>query len=208
MLKRGMIYLTGFVLIAIAVSLHYKHNLGSAPFDAFTMNLASLSNIKVGYISIICNLSFVVLYFIRNKNKDIFISLAVVFSLGLLVNFFTYNVFNFYYDNIVIRFLLFVLATNICALGVAFILYTKLSMMPFECFVNFINSLKPFKKYQMSRVRVVIESSFGLVAMFIGLLFLKGFAAVGIATIFLMFGQAPLITLYLKLSNKVFKEIA
>ena len=201
-MKKYLIYFLGVLIMAFGVSLCFQCKLGAGSIDALNKNITDAINseyITVGRIVIIENLLFVLLYFIVFKTKDVILPIIVTFCLGTLIDLF--NMIIIVGDNIIIRVLLFIVAINFVCLGVSLMVYNKMSPSAFECLTLIVN--KFLTKLSFGTCKVIIEIVITILAAIIGLVFLKGFGEVSIATLIIMIFQGPFIDLYLKLVRKI-----
>lgn len=201
-MKKYIIYFFGILLIALGISLSGFHGLGASPYDTITLNLSLVTNISAGYFIFIFNAIFLILYFTKFKNKDIFVSIIVLFTLSSLVNLFIYllssNWINLQINYIWQRILFFILSFFANAFGVSLIENTKVSKSAFECFVTFINKTV-LKKVSYSSSRVIVELVFTLIGACIGLVFLRNISNANIGTIIYIVGSGPMIGVFMKI---------
>lgn len=201
-MKKYIIYFIGVMLIALGISLSSLHGLGASPYDTVTLNISLITNIQAGIIIFIFNALFLILYFIKFKNKDIYMSIIVLFTLSFFVDGFiyllTWKVFNIDFSQMWLRIVLFVIGFLSNALGVSLIENTKVSKSALECFVTFMNHTL-LKKVSYSTSRIIVEVSFTIVGGVVGLIFLKSLSNVNIGTIIYMIASGPMIGIFMKL---------
>ena len=194
-MKKYIIYFFGILLIALGISLSGFHGLGASPYYTITLNLSLVTNISAGYFIFIFNAIFLILYFTKFKNKDIFVSIIVLFTLSSLLS---SNWINLQINYIWQRILFFILSFFANAFGVSLIENTKVSKSAFECFVTFINKTV-LKKVSYSSSRVIVESVFTLIGACIGLVFLRNISNANIGTIIYIVGSGPMIGVFMKI---------
>ncbi len=197
--KKVAIYIFGLLLVALGISLHFHHGLGSNPID-YVMNVVSKkTGITVGFVNFIICMVILIVYFIRYKNKDIYISVIALFVLSLFINFFVSII---KYDNslFIIKVIEFLIAINLSAIGVVLILKTKLSMSALECLVTLINNLKPFKKYSFGIARIIVDIILTITTIILQLIFFNKIIISSFSLTFVLICiNGPMINLYLKI---------
>lgn len=122
-----------YIISAIGISLTLKADVGVSSFNAMNLSISEWTSIKVGSMTFIANLIFLIGYICLCKKKDLrkfalmFIS---ILSFGMVINFFLYTIFGtFHVENYLIRIGLFIFGT-ILAGGVTGIILS-LNIIPF-----------------------------------------------------------------------------
>ena len=98
--------LMAFILTGLGTSMSIEGAIGISSFNALNYSLSNLFQMKIGTMTIILNLLFLFLYIVLTKGKFIVkyvFQLIAVSSIGIVINFFTYNIFDkmeFYFSNI------------------------------------------------------------------------------------------------------------
>ncbi|WP_146924840.1 YczE/YyaS/YitT family protein [Alkalibacterium kapii] len=136
---RGYALLTFFsATTALAISFMLKASIGVSPFDASNQTLSLLSGIQVGTVSIIVNLFFVFGQFIldrKNFGFRHFMQIPLSMLVGVLVNFFYYDLFGFVeFNNYLIALIVFLLALTLTTFSVTVVTVLNLITNPIETF--------------------------------------------------------------------------
>lgn len=205
-MKKLLLYFVGVVVIAFGISLCYQCQYGSGSIDALIKNISDVINLEffsIGRVLMIMNLLFVLAYYLVFRRKDVVLPIIVTFILGFLIDLFnSFNIINdTMFNNFIIRTLFFVLAINIISLGVAMMVVTRLSPSAYEC-LNLIVK-KYLNKLSYGVCKIIVEAIVTVIASVIGLVFLKSFGEVSVATLLIMLTQGPLIDLYIKNLKKL-----
>lgn len=89
--------LMAFILTGLGTSMSIEGAIGISSFNALNYSLSNLFQMKIGTMTIILNLLFLFLYIVLTKGKFIVkyvFQLIAVSSIGIVINFFTYNIFD------------------------------------------------------------------------------------------------------------------
>ncbi|SEI92170.1 Uncharacterized membrane protein YczE [Alkalibacterium gilvum] len=136
---RGYALLTFFsATTAFAISFMLKASIGVSPFDASNQTLSFLSGIQVGTVSIIVNLFFVFGQFVldrKNFGFRHFMQIPLSMLVGVLVNFFYYDLFeSVEFNNYIESFIVFFLALTVVTFSVSVVTVLNLITNPIETF--------------------------------------------------------------------------
>lgn len=127
-----------YFISAFGISLTVISSIGVSSYNSMSLSISNIIDTKFGTIMTIQNLSFLLLYFIilKDKNlKSILIMFLSLISFGYVTNFYLYYVlrnlsFNNYFANI----LLFILGTIIAGFGSGRVLKLDTLKFPLEAF--------------------------------------------------------------------------
>jgi uncharacterized membrane protein YczE len=186
------------ILVGIGASLGLKAAVGVGAWDALSQSIAGGINIKVGTISMILNVSCVLIQLVLLKKdfKAIHASqILVAVLLGVVVNFMFYNIYSsFIITNYFINIGLLLLGVLICAIAVSTIMAMDFISFPLEACCMVI-SKKINKKFGMIRQLVDILS----IVFALGLAFIFNQSiTVREGTVIAMLVYGPLIDLFMK----------
>ncbi|PRR83776.1 YczE/YyaS/YitT family protein [Clostridium vincentii] len=160
------------IIVGIGASLSLKAAVGVSAWSALSQSIATGINIKVGTISMLQNISCVLIQLILLKKEfKVVHSLQVLVSvlLGLIVNFMLYDVLSsVIINNYFINVLLILLGTLLCVVGVSVLMVIDFISFPLEACCMVIS-----KK---------INIKFGIIRQFVDILSIV--FALGIAFIF------------------------
>ena len=164
--------LMAFILTGLRTSMSIEGAIGISSFNALNYSLSNLFQMKIGTMTIILNLLFLFLYIVLTKGKFIVkyvFQLIAVSSIGIVINFFTYNIFDkMEVGNYFISVMYLVCGVFIGGISVAFILALDTMSFPVEAFCLEIANMKNIK---FSKVRRLIDIISVSVSLLITLLF-------------------------------------
>ena len=164
--------LMAFILTGLGTSMSIEGAIGISSFNALNYSLSNLFQMKIGTMTIILNLLFLFLYIVLTKGKFIVkyvFQLIAVSSIGIVINFFTYNIFDkMEVGNYFISVMYLVCGVFIGGISVAFILALDTMSFPIEAFCLEIANMKNIK---FSKVRRLIDIISVSVSLLITLLF-------------------------------------
>ena len=164
--------LMAFILTGLGTSMSIEGAIGISSFNALNYSLSNLFQMKIGTMTIILNLLFLFLYIVLTKGKFIVkyvFQLIAVSSIGIVINFFTYNIFDkMEVGNYFISVMYLVCGVFIGGILVAFILALDTMSFPVEAFCLEIANMKNIK---FSKVRRLIDIISVSVSLLITLLF-------------------------------------
>lgn len=164
--------LMAFILTGLGTSMSIEGAIGISSFNALNYSLSNLFQMKIGTMTIILNLLFLFLYIVLTKGKFIVkyvFQLIAVSSIGIVINFFTYNIFDkMEVGNYFISVIYLVCGVFIGGISVAFILALDTMSFPVEAFCLEITNMKNIK---FSKVRRLIDIISVSVSLLITLLF-------------------------------------
>lgn len=210
MTKKIIIHTSGFIVIALGIALIISSRLGASPIDAFNYFLYEIINpifayATLGRIIIFTGLFVTALAFILNKKPDMLISAVFLFVVGLFVDFWLL-IIGFIPDQytvlLVIRIFMATFGMLFCAFGVAVTILTNLPASPYERLMLVIHK----RINNLSLSKMIVEGSFFVLAVILGLLTQKLFEQVHIFTIIMTFMMGILVSIFTHiLKNKFLK---
>ena len=164
--------LMAFILTGLGTSMSIEGAIGISSFNALNYSLSNLFQMKIGTMTIILNLLFLFLYIVLTKGKFIVkyvFQLIAVSSIGIVINFFTYNIFDkIEVNNYFISIIYLICGVVIGGISAAFILALDTMSFPVEAFCLEISNIKNIK---FSKVRVFIDIISVSVSLMITLIF-------------------------------------
>lgn len=142
-----------YVLCALGTSLTIKASIGISSYNAMNLSIAKAFDIKVGTITTVLNILFLVGYMIlsnfKHKKKYIIQALSV-FMFGFFINFFVYNLLsNLNITNYLLNVLVFTMGTVIGGLSVGVIISYNVITFPLESFCIAISEKTNFSFLQL-----------------------------------------------------------
>lgn len=131
---------TFYLISALGISLTIKAQIGVGSFSSMNVALAEVSQIKVGTITTLLNFAFLLVYMRMTCYKFVWKYVLQGFSVllfGIFINFFTYNVLNFFeFANYGIRILTMIIGTIIGGASVGMIISYNTITFPIESVCN------------------------------------------------------------------------
>lgn len=136
MFKRILLLLFSVIGCGMGIALTLKAGIGVAPYDAVSVGVSELLNMKTGDIVVLLNFLLVLSQLIM-KGKDFkpiqFLQMIVSIVMGWSINLFLYNLFgNIEVTNYLLRLLLFLLGQCICAIFICISLELRVISFPLE----------------------------------------------------------------------------
>lgn len=133
---RYSIVICCMVMTAVGASLGIKAAIGVGAWDALSLSISRVVDIKVGTFSMFLNISCVLVQLAMLKKEFKLTHVAQIFVsilLGLVVNFMIYNVYSlFTIESYFVNMALLVVSVIICSLSVSMIMAIDLISFPLE----------------------------------------------------------------------------
>ncbi|MEA5018110.1 MAG: hypothetical protein EOM50_24625 [Erysipelotrichia bacterium] len=197
MLKKAVVLLFSVILVAFSVSVVLRCAIGVGAWDAFSQTASGLLNIKVGTFSMAMNFFCVAMQMLILKEIKIALVLQVLLAivLGVLVNFFYYELLgNWHINSYVITLMLFLLGNISCAFAVGTVTAQNVISFPLEglCMAISKKTSKSFGLIRQMADIVTMALVIVLVLAFDGLMSIREGTVIGM----IIFG--PLLELYMK----------
>lgn len=198
MIKKSIITIVGVIIVGFGVSMSLKGAIGVGAWDAFGQTISLMTGIKVGYLSIMLNISCVVaqILILRKEFKIIqILQIGLAIVLGVVINFFFYTVLssvviNQYY----ISFIFAVVGIVICAFGVSMVMAINLCPLPLE---GLCNAISKKINYPFGKIRQLVDVISIVVILLMAVIFkLELMVREGTVIGMLIFG--PLLTIFMK----------
>ena len=155
-IKNILISLLFYLLSAFGISLTIKSNIGVSSFNSFNVALSNITSIKVGTITTIINLVFLIFCVLLNPENRIKNYLLMFFALvffGVIINIFLYTLFeSIILKNYFLRIITFIVGTFFAGMGTGKILKLGVFKFPIEYFCILLSdkTSKSFKFYRYS----------------------------------------------------------
>lgn len=171
--KRSILTVMSYMILAMMVSISIKMNLGIGSPDAFNLTLSNLSTIEVGTISIVTSSLFTLGQIIVLRKDFPIIQYAQFIAsllMGVIINFMVYELFkDFSPEQYSVRLILNVLATVVAAVCVGFVLAMNVVNFPLEGFCLALS--KRFPKLSFKWIRQGYDIFCTVFALTISLIF-------------------------------------
>lgn len=206
--KKIILHTLGFIVIALGISTIITSKLGASPIDAFNYFLHKIivdfiPSLTLGTIIIFTGLAVTLLAFIFNKNKNMLISAIFLFVVGIFVDMWMF-LLGYIPDEIlnlmVFRLILAISGMLFCSFGVAVTILTGLPASPYERLMLVIHE----RINNLAISKIIVEGSFFLIAIALGLLTQSLFEQVNVFTIVMTFSIGPLVLLFSNIIKKRF----
>lgn len=147
-----------YIISALGVSLGIVANIGVSSYNSMNLAVATMSDIKVGTITIFFNITFLLIYMILTKFSEKYkylIQGISVFMFGIFVNYFTYNILSgLSYLGYIQRVLLFSGGTVISGLSIGIIIYYNIITFPLE---NVCIKISQMTKILFMKLRYLVD---------------------------------------------------
>jgi uncharacterized membrane protein YczE len=125
-----------YIISSFGISLTIKANVGVSSFNSMNLAISNASNIKVGTVTTVFNILFLIAYMYITKfsyKKKYLIQLISVMMFGVFINFFTYTVMgNFQIENYILRLIMITSGTTIGGFAVGMIVSYNAITFPIE----------------------------------------------------------------------------
>lgn len=161
-----------FILTGFGTSLTIEAAIGISSFTALNVSLAQVFHIKIGTITAILNFIFLIMYIIITKGKykiKYLLQFIGVSSIGLVINFFTYKIFDkIEFNNYIICVIFLLIGIILGGSSVGLILSLDTMSFPIEAFC-----LAFAEKYnkEFSKIRRLIDIISITLSIFISIIF-------------------------------------
>ena len=141
-MKRWLLYLLGLNLIAAAVVLNIRYDMGVAAFSSVMYSISEIYQISLGTASILCYLLFVLIQCVLSKKVTLAYALEVPLSLafGVLTDFYDW-IIPAIHAGAALRMSLFLLTMFVTAMGVFLCVKTDLVLTPTDGIVKTISEV-------------------------------------------------------------------
>lgn len=193
-MKRFIIYIAGLNLIAAAVVLNIRYDLGVAAFSSVMYAVAEIYHISLGTATIICYLIFVSMQCVLSKRITLTYALEIPlsFAFGLLTDFYDFIIPDFSLA-LVPGALCFFLTMFVTALGVFLCVKSRLILTPVEGIVQTISDVF---KFPFSMVKNVYDVSLVAISAILCIAYGAPFYGIGAGTVLSAFAIGRIIKIY------------
>lgn len=195
-MKRKIYYFIGLNLIAFAVVLNIRFDLGVAAFSSVMYSISKIYHISLGTASIICYLLFVVLQCILKKKITLtfILEIPLSFAFGWLTDLYDLIIPKLSFT-LSINIILFILTMFITAMGVYLSVKTDLILTPTDGIVKTISEVFHFP---FSTVKNTFDISLVLITVILCFIHHTAFYGIGIGTILTALFIGRIINIYEK----------
>ena len=193
-MKRFIIYIAGLNLIAAAVVLNIRYDLGVAAFSSVMYAVAEIYHISLGTATIICYLIFVSMQCVLSKRITLTYALEIPlsFAFGLLTDFYDFLIPDFSLA-LVPGALCFFVTMFVTALGVFLCVKSRLILTPVEGIVQTISDVF---KFPFSMVKNVYDVSLVAISALLCIAYGAPFYGIGVGTVLSAFAIGRIIKIY------------
>lgn len=193
-MKRFIIYIAGLNLIAAAVVLNIRYDLGVAAFSSVMYAVAEIYHISLGTATIICYLIFVSMQCVLSKRITLTYALEIPlsFAFGLLTDVYDFLIPDFSLA-LVPGALCFFLTMFVTALGVFLCVKSRLILTPVEGIVQTISDVFQFP---FSMVKNVYDVSLVAISALLCTVYGAPFYGIGGGTVLSAFAIGRIIKIY------------
>ena len=181
MIRRWLYYILGLNLIAFAVVLYIRYDLGVAAFSSVMYAISEIYGISMGTASILCYLILVLIQciLVRRVTMEFVLEIPLSFAFGFLIDF--YDLLIPVIDGgFILRLTLYCLTLFVTALGVFLCVKTDLVLTPVDGIVKTISEVF---RLRFSLVKNGFDISLVLVTVALCLANHTPFYGIGIGTV-------------------------
>ena len=196
----------GTLILGLGVALCKTAALGQDPLSAAIFSIVYLFDELLPYSVwyIIVNsifLLFMILFLRKKINLGTLMGLVFI---GIFSDMFCllFTHINFIPINFIVRLLISILGIFVTCLGIAFYGSANLGLSPYDALSVIISNT--FKKIKFQYARIICDVTCTLIALIVGVIFLKRSDLININTIICFIVSGPLITFFSKLSIKYY----
>ena len=202
--KKWILIILGFILVGVGFAFQLNVTIGVGAIDALSTSLSTITLIPVGTVGMIINLISVLgeLVILKGQFKKMqFFQIPLSILLGMIVNYFLYEVLTFTIESFVLKITVFVLATQVCAIGISILMEINLVTMPFEGFCHALSSCIPLSFPVIRQIADVVC----ILVIVIVTIILQIPWSIGIGTIIGMLIFGPSLGFYMNKLSRVIK---
>ncbi len=193
-MKKWIYYIIGLNMIALAVVLNIRWNLGVAAFSSVMYSASQIYGISLGNASIVMYLIFVLLQCILSKKVTVsyLLEIPLSFAFGWLTDFYDWIVPNVQFP-LAANIVLFIVTMFITAMGVFLTVQTNLVLTPVDGIVKTISEVFHIR---FSLVKNAYDIAMVAVTVLLCLCNHAPFYGIGIGTILTAVGIGRIISIY------------
>lgn len=195
-MKKYFLYFLGLNLIAFAVVLNVRFDLGVAAFSSVMYSISQIYNISLGTASIICYLIFVIIQCILSKKITVtfILEIPLSFAFGWLTDLYDFIIPTLSLS-LYLRVICFIMTMFITAMGVFLSVKTNLILSPTDGIVKTISEVFSFP---FSIVKNTFDITLVFVTIILCLINHTHFYGLGIGTILTALFIGRIINIYEK----------
>jgi len=199
--KNLTIYTTGAIIIAFAVVMMKRSNIGLSSWDTLHFSINQLTGMTFGTAVIIVAAVFTVFVTVANKHIKYFLMFVPIFFVGLVIDFFDLYLFvNYLPEGIILRITTYALGLTLLPFGGSMLIISTFPAGVFDEFM--LTMMRLFKTNKMILVRVIMEMTAVATALILGYFASIGFGMVNIGTLIFSVSVGMFVQAYLKLFEK------
>ena len=147
-IKKYFMIIFSFMIVGIGFAFTLKANVGVGAWDALSASLNSLTGIEVGTLGMILNIVCVLgqIIILRKDFKMIqFLQIPLSVLLGIVINYVLYDILIFPFESFIGRIIMYIISTEVCVVGVAFIMVLDEVTFALEGFCDALTKMIPLK---------------------------------------------------------------
>lgn len=201
MLKKIIIQLLGFFIVALGIVGIIYSRLGAAPIDAFNYFVYTITPLSLGTLTVMSGVMVAVICFIVERKWSIIFSVLFLFTVGIFVDAWKYMfdlIPQVWFSELYIRIPLALVSLILITFGVALTISTGLTMAPYEQLMLIIDR----KVHNLGLSKMLIEGTFLLMAVALGIYTKQLWDQVFVMTLVITLVNGPLSHKFVKLIKK------
>ena len=191
MAKKIFIQISGFFIVALGIVGIVYARLGAAPIDAFNYFVYTITPLSLGTLTVMSGVAVALLCFIIDRKWSILISIGFLLTVGIFVDAWKW-VFDLLpsvlFMELYYRIPMALISLIFITFGVALTISTGLMMAPYEQLMLIINR----KVHHLGLSKMIIEGTFLVMAMILGIYTKQLWDQVFIMTIVITLVNGPL----------------
>ncbi|MCF7932113.1 MAG: hypothetical protein K9K93_02985 [Acholeplasmataceae bacterium] len=204
MTKQIITHLSGFLIVALGIVGIITVRLGAAPLDAYNYFVYVLmpDGITLGTVNIMTGLIVAGIVTIIEKKKQIIISMLFLLSIGVFIDLWKWLVEMMpqtLFEPLAVRLVIAAISLLMIGFGASLTLVSGLPPSPFEVLMMIINR----RVNSMMVSKIMIEGTFFMLALILGLLSGRLSEQVNLFTMILVFTIGPMIQYFTGMITKL-----
>lgn len=206
-LKSYILLIVLILILSFGVSMMFKADVGMPAWDSMGAAISALTNIKIGYITMIVNGLLIITQILlsgKNYKKSNLLQIPIISFLGFVINFFIYDVFKFHISSYIGRIEFFVIGIFITTMAVSAMMCLDIVTMPPEGFSGALAyrfGIK-FSKVRLSLDLIAVTVSIAISGIFSTHLYVREGTILGILIFNIFIG------IFIKILNPIVKKVS
>ncbi|MDY0295571.1 MAG: hypothetical protein RBQ71_07175 [Acholeplasmataceae bacterium] len=197
MLKKILIQLSGFFIVAFGIVGIVFSRLGASPIDAFNYFMYTITPLSLGTLTVLSGFLVAMICFVIERKWSILFSILFLMTVGIFVDFWKFifdGLPQVWFENYLIRIPLAAFSLLMITIGVALTITTGLIMAPYEQLMLIIDR----KVHNLGLSKMMIEGTFLIFAVVLGIYTKQLWDQVFVMTLVIALVNGPLSHFFVK----------